>query len=62
MIPKLVIATLGNKTNVFLEGKQIGKGVKGLVYSARDKEGNLRTLEKRERCCPESNQNNSTPD
>ena len=42
MIPKLVIATLGNKTNVFLEGKQIGKGVKGLVYSARDKEGNLK--------------------
>lgn len=42
MVPKLVIATLGNKTNVFLEGKQIGKGVRGLVYSAQDEDGNLK--------------------
>lgn len=42
MIPKLVIATLGNATNVFLEGKQIGKGVRGLVYSAQDEDGNLK--------------------
>lgn len=42
MIPKLVIATLGNTTNVFLEGKQIGKGVEGLIYSACDNEGNLK--------------------
>lgn len=41
MLPKLVIATLGNTTNVFLEGKQIGKGVENLVYSARDNDGNL---------------------
>ena len=41
MVPKLVIATLGHTTNVFLEGKQIGDGVEGLVYSAKDSDGNL---------------------
>lgn len=41
MIPKLIIVPLGKSTNVFLNGKRIGAGVKDLVYSARDKDGKL---------------------
>lgn len=42
MIPKLMIATVGKCTRVFLDGKDISQGVTDIVYSARNKEGELR--------------------
>lgn len=42
MIPKLMIATVGKCTRVFLGGKDVSKGVTDIVYSARNKEGELR--------------------
>ena len=42
MIPKLMIATVGKYTRVFLDGKDISQGVTDIVYSARNKEGELK--------------------
>ena len=42
MIPKLMIATVGKCTRVFLGGKDVSQGVTDIVYSARNKEGELR--------------------
>ena len=44
MIPKLIISTIGKGTRVFLDGKDISKGVTDIVYSARSKEGELRPI------------------
>lgn len=41
MVPKLMIMTVGKTTQVFLDGKRIGDGVKDLIYSARNSEGEL---------------------
>lgn len=42
MIPKLMIATVGKCTRVFLGGKDISQGVTDIVYSARKEDGELR--------------------
>lgn len=42
MIPKLMIATVGKCTRVFLGGKDISQGVTNIVYSATNIEGELR--------------------
>lgn len=41
MIPKLLLATCGKSTYVFLDGKCISEGVLDLKYSALDEEGKL---------------------
>ena len=42
MIPKLIIATIGKGTRVFLDGKDVSRGVTDIIYSARSKEGELK--------------------
>jgi len=41
MIPKLIIASIGKGTRVFLDGKDISRGVTDIIYSARNKDGEL---------------------
>ena len=41
MIPKLMIAAVGNASYVFLDGKCISDGVEDLRYSARNEKGEL---------------------
>lgn len=42
MIPKLIIATIGKGTRVFLDGKDVSRGVTDIIYSARNQEGKLK--------------------
>ena len=39
MKPEIIIMGVGNRTHVFLDGREIGGGVSNLIYSARNSKG-----------------------